>query len=59
MKSWKIVRAAKNFWENIRPLTNKEIRDKYLSEATDLVDLENRIKKMDRGEAPFQMLSLR
>lgn len=54
MKSWKIIKAAKSFWDNIRPLTNKEIEERYLAAATDLIDLENRIKKIDRGQAPFQ-----
>ena len=33
---------------------NKDLETKYLEKATDHVDLENRMKAIDRGEAPFQ-----
>ena len=35
--------------------TEKEMVDEYLADSVDLVDLENRIRKMDRGEAPWQV----
>lgn len=33
----------------------KEVRDSYLAEATDLIDLERRMRQMDRGQAPWQI----
>lgn len=29
--------------------------DKWLGEATDLADLENRMQRLDRGQAPFHV----
>tara|TARA_X000001388_G_C2232701_1_gene123827 strand:+ start:187 stop:321 length:135 start_codon:yes stop_codon:yes gene_type:complete len=33
---------------------NKDPETRYLEQATDHVDLENRIRTLDRGEASFQ-----
>ena len=35
--------------------TEKDIIDAYLADSVDLVDLENRIRKIDRNEAPWQI----
>ncbi len=35
--------------------TEKEMVEEYLADAVDLVDLENRIRKIDRHEAPWQV----
>jgi hypothetical protein len=35
--------------------TEKQMIEEYLADAVDLVDLENRIRMMDRGEAPWQL----
>lgn len=44
------------FDENNRfPKTRETEVEKYLSEAIDAVDLENRIKNLDRGLAPWQV----
>jgi hypothetical protein len=32
----------------------KDIKEAYLAESTDLVDLERRVRQMDRGQAPWQ-----
>lgn len=32
-----------------------ELKDAYLAEATDLIDLERRMRQMDRGQAPWQI----
>lgn len=37
--------------------TEKAKIDEYLAESTNLVDLENRIKAIDRGNAPWQIQS--
>ena len=31
--------------------------DNWLGEATDLADLENRMQRLDRGQAPFRVQS--
>lgn len=36
-------------------MSDKECQDSYLSEATDLVDLERRMRNVDRGQAPYQI----
>jgi hypothetical protein len=33
----------------------KEVTEAYLAEATDLADLERRMRQMDRGQAPWQI----
>lgn len=35
--------------------TEKEKRDEYLAESVSIMDLENRIKSIDRGLAPWQV----
>ncbi len=46
----------KNMFRNLlHTKTEKEMVEEYLADSIDLVDLENRIKKMDRGEAPWQI----
>ena len=47
----------KRFFENlITPRDyQKDIKDEYLAEATDLVDLERRMRQIDRGQAPWQV----
>ena len=32
-----------------------EAREEYLAEAHDLVDLERRMRQLDRGQAPWQV----
>ena len=34
---------------------NTNAVDKWLGEATDLADLENRMQRLDRGQAPFHV----
>lgn len=36
-------------------VTNESKIEKYLEESVDMVDLENRIRQLDRGQAPFQV----
>lgn len=46
----------KNMFRNLLSArTEKQMIDEYLADSVDLVDLENRIRKMDRGEAPWQI----
>jgi len=44
----------RQIWEAIRPRTNRELEEYYLSQSTSLVDLERRQRKLLRGQAPFQ-----
>lgn len=37
--------------------TEKQMIEEYLADSVDLVDLENRIRKIDRHEAPWQIQS--
>jgi predicted site-specific integrase-resolvase len=46
----------KNFFKNLLNYPNeKDMIYEYLSSSTDHVDLENRIKNIDRGLAPWQI----
>ncbi len=46
----------KNMFRNLlHTKTEKEMVEAYLADSVDLVDLENRIKKIDRNEAPWQI----
>lgn len=36
-------------WDMIRPKSRREIEEAYLSRATDLTDLERRIKRLENG----------
>lgn len=48
----------KNFLRNaFTAKTEKNRIDEYLADSADLVDLENRIRLMDRGQAPWQIQS--
>ncbi len=35
--------------------TEDNLKEEYLAEATNLVDLENRLRQIDRGQAPWQL----
>ena len=35
--------------------TEKQKIEEYLSDSSSLVDLENRLKNIDRGQAPWQL----
>ena len=37
--------------------SDRQLVDEYLGEATDLVDLERRMRQIDRGQAPFQTVN--
>lgn len=39
----------KRIWESIRPKTIEESNMEYLSEATDLCDLERRMRRLQQG----------
>lgn len=41
------MKLISKIWDNIRPKTQREFEEEYLSKATSLVDLENRIRKLD------------
>jgi len=46
----------KNFFKNLlTATTEKDMIDAYLADAVDLVDLENRLRNIDRGLAPWQI----
>lgn len=46
----------KNFFKNLLNYPNeKDMIYEYLSSSTDHVDLENRIRNIDRGLAPWQI----
>jgi hypothetical protein len=47
----------KRFFEKLFVIRdyNKQMSDEYLAEATDLIDLERRMRQMDRGQAPWQI----
>jgi len=44
----------KNFFRSPAEIDRDRI-ETYLSESYDLVDLENRIRQIDRGQAPWQI----
>lgn len=44
----------KHIWNYVRPKTNAEMREAFLSQSIDMVDLERRIRLMDRYRNPFQ-----
>ena len=43
----------KKIWDFIRPKTEKERIEEYLSQSVDHVDLEQRMKEIDRYQATF------
>jgi uncharacterized protein YjiS (DUF1127 family) len=45
----------KPFWNFFKVKTEKNKIEEYLADSANLVDLENRIKAMDRGLAPWQV----
>jgi uncharacterized protein YjiS (DUF1127 family) len=47
----------KPFWNFFKVKTEKNKIEEYLADSENLVDLENRIKAMDRGLAPWQVQS--
>ena len=46
-----------NFKNLFKVRTEKDKIDEYLADAVDLADLENRIRRIDRQEAPWQIKS--
>lgn len=47
------MKAVAKFFKNIF-INRYNPEEAYLSEAIDRIDLEQRIRRIDRGEAPFQ-----
>ena len=46
-----------NFKNLFKARTETNQIEEYLSDAVDLVDLENRLRRIDRHEAPWQVQS--
>lgn len=44
-----------NYIKKFFNTTHKSKMEQYLEESVDMVDLENRIRQLDRGQAPFQI----
>lgn len=44
-----------NFRDWFKTKTDRDRIDEYLADSADLVDLENRLKQIDRNEAPWQI----
>jgi hypothetical protein len=40
---------------DFKPMTEQDTINQYLSDSADLVDLENRIRMIDRNQAPWQI----
>lgn len=49
--------AVFNFKNLFKVRTEKDNIDEYLADSSDLADLENRIRRIDRQEAPWQTKS--
>ena len=47
--------AVFNFKNLFKARTEKDRIEEYLADAVNLVDLENRIRRIDRHEAPWQV----
>ena len=50
--------VTNNMWKFIRTIfknMGKSEEEKFLERSIDLVDLENRMKRISRGTAPFQV----
>jgi len=46
----------KNFFGTFfKSNTEDDLRNEYLAEAVSLIDLENRLRQIDRGQAPWQL----
>jgi hypothetical protein len=39
----------------IKGRTEKDLISEYLSESADIVDLEHRLRRIERGQAPWQI----
>lgn len=50
-------KILKRLLKGITPLRvpRKDITDEWLGQSVDLVDLETRMKRLDRGQAPFHV----
>lgn len=40
---------------DFKPMTEQDIIHQFLADSNDLVDLENRIRMIDRNQAPWQV----
>ena len=49
-----MISTIKSILNFFAPKTQREIEHDYLSKSTDHADLERRIKRIERGQAPFQ-----
>ena len=49
--------ALKNMLKSLKPRHSMSMEERYLSEATDLVDLEIRQKNLRNGQAPHQRIT--
>ena len=45
----------KLFIKLIKGRTEKDLISEYLSESTDVIDLENRLRQIERGQTPWQI----
>lgn len=48
-----MIKYLKSIFNNFRPLTHREQVYKYLSESYDLVDLERRMRELDKANFKF------
>jgi len=47
----------KMFSKLLKGKTEKDLISEYLAESVDIVDLENRLRRIERGQAPWQTQS--
>jgi hypothetical protein len=47
----------KMFSKFLKSKTEKDLISEYLAESVDIVDLENRLRRIERGQAPWQTQS--
>jgi hypothetical protein len=47
----------KMFSKFLKGKTEKDLISEYLAESVDVVDLENRLRRIERGQAPWQTQS--
>jgi len=47
----------KMFSKFLKGKTEKDLISEYLAESVDIVDLENRLRRIERGQAPWQTQS--
>ncbi len=52
-----MARRLAMFKNLFKARTEKDRIEEYLADAVDLVDLENRLRRIDRHEAPWQVQS--